>query len=130
MCCRTRTGAAAGGGGGGGGGGGATRNVMSCCFGNASVKISGSRTRTPTSNACNTNEIAVVAPRLVLSLPPDSIRLSSNIGFSLQQTPRILRHQPAHLCSRKNWILLSKAPEFPAPRLPPSGPVSGSKRSL
>ena len=41
------TGAAAGGGGGGGGGGGATRNVISCCRGNASVKIKGNNTRTP-----------------------------------------------------------------------------------
>src|SRR5438477_10392672 len=33
----TRCGTAAGGGGGGGGGGGATRNVINCCFGRASV---------------------------------------------------------------------------------------------
>src|SRR5579864_6268440 len=41
------TGAAAGGGG-GGGGGGATRNVINCCLGKASVKISGISTRTHT----------------------------------------------------------------------------------
>src|SRR6185437_166625 len=79
--CRTMwTGAA--GGGGGGGGGGATRNVVNCCLGSASVINSGIRTRMPTNMACNPKEIAAVLPRLVLSLPPDSIRLSSNIGFS------------------------------------------------
>src|SRR6201997_5823429 len=82
------TGAAAGGGG-GGGGGGATRNVISCCLGNASVNISGSKTRTPTNSACKMNEIVVVAPRFVFSRPPDSIRLSSNIGFSVQTRPYV-----------------------------------------
>jgi len=74
------TGVAAGGGGGGGGGGGATRKVINCCLGKASVNNSGTRTSTPTRATCKTNESAVVMPRLVLSLPPDSIRLSSNIG--------------------------------------------------
>src|SRR5215469_4666674 len=54
-CLITRTGAAAGGGG-GGGGGGATRNVINCVFGSASVKINGIRTRTPTKTTCRTNE--------------------------------------------------------------------------
>src|SRR5579883_1790274 len=83
-CLTTFTGAAAGGGGGGGGGGGATRKVINCCLGSASVKMSGSSTSTPTSAACKTNEIVVVLPRLVFSRPPDSIRLSSNIGFSVR----------------------------------------------
>src|SRR5208283_934045 len=76
------TGTAAGGGGGGGGGGGATRNVISCCLGSASVKINGNNTRTPINKICSTNEMAVVAPRFVLSLPPDSTRLSSNMACS------------------------------------------------
>jgi hypothetical protein len=37
---------AAGGGGGGGGGGGATKNVINCVFGNASVNNSGIKTIT------------------------------------------------------------------------------------
>src|SRR5579864_9039187 len=94
------TGAAAGGGGGGGGGGGATRNVISCCLGSASVNISGNSTRTPTSSACKTKEMVVVAPRFVFNRPPDSIRLSSNIGFSVQPTLRILRHRAFRLCSQ------------------------------
>src|SRR5205085_11724036 len=84
-CFTILTGAAAGGGG-GGGGGGATRNVINCVLGKASVNSSGSNTRTPISATCNTNEKTVVAPRFVLSLPPDSIRLSSNI--------RLLLHRP------------------------------------
>src|SRR5919108_5656966 len=95
----TFTGAAAGGGG-GGGGGGATRNVINCVLGKASVNSSGSNTRTPTSATCNTNEKSVVAPRFVLSLPPDSIRLSSNIRFLL--------HRP--------YVLLDTAPSLFAPR--------------
>src|ERR1035438_9450150 len=67
---------AAGGGGGGGGGGGATRKVISCCRGNASVKIKGNNTRTPISRIWSTNESRVVFPRLLLNLPPDSMRLS------------------------------------------------------
>src|SRR2546428_7161853 len=74
------------GGGGGCGCGGATRNVINCVLGKASVNSSGSNTRTPISATCNTNEKTVVAPRFVLSLPPDSIRLSSNI--------RLLLHRP------------------------------------
>src|SRR6185437_1090001 len=75
----TRCGTAAGGGGGGGGGGGATRKVINCCFGRASVYSSGSNTRMPTRQICSTNDKVVVTPRLVLNLPPDSIRLSSNM---------------------------------------------------
>src|SRR5215469_11581921 len=100
ICFTILTGAAAGGGGGGGGGGGATKKVISCCLGSASVKISGIRTRTPTNSACRTKETAVVAPRFVFSLPPDSIRLSSNIGFSLQRTLPIVRHHAFLLCSQ------------------------------
>src|ERR1700751_5373601 len=109
ICFTILTGAAAGGGGGGGGGGGATRTVISCCLGSASVKTSGIKTSTPINSSCKMNEIVVVAPRFVLSLPPDSIRLSSNIGFSLQRTLPILRHQTFLLCSQnllpecKNW---------------------------
>src|SRR5438067_4094281 len=77
----TFTGAAAGGGGGGGGGGGATRKVINCCLGRASVNKSGIRTKSPTRNTCSTMESAVVTPRFVFSLPPDSRRLSSNIGY-------------------------------------------------
>src|SRR5438270_4427603 len=93
-------GTAAGGGGGGGGGGGATRKVINCCLGKASVNNSGNRTRTPTRKNWKIKEIKVVAPRLVLSLPPDSIRLSSNIRFLPAQTLRILRHHPPLVCSR------------------------------
>src|SRR5271165_5920540 len=70
------------GGGGGGGGGGATRKVINCCFGSASVNISGSNTSTPMSRIWRTKEIAVVAPCLFFNLPPDSTRLSSNIALS------------------------------------------------
>src|SRR5215470_16999465 len=100
ICLTIFTGAAAGGGGGGGGGGGATRKVISCCLGSASVKMSGSRTSTPTKNACRTNEIVVVLPRFVLSRPPDSIRLSSNIGFSVQPALRTFRHRTSLFCSQ------------------------------
>src|SRR6266446_5968496 len=93
-------GVAAAGGGGGGGGGGATRNVINCVLGKASVYRSGMRIRTPSRIICKTNENNVVAPRLVLSLPPDSIRLSSNIRFSPTQTLRTLRHRSCPLCSR------------------------------
>src|SRR5712692_1225016 len=74
--------AAAAGGGGGGGGGGATRNVIVIPLGSASVKISGIRTRIPMSPTCSRKEMTVVPNRLVLSLLPDSMRLSSNIGSS------------------------------------------------
>src|SRR6476661_589145 len=77
---------AAGGGGGGGGGGGAARNVIVIALGNASVNISGIRIKMPTMTASRMNETNVVLPRLVFSLPPDSIRLSSNICFLPAQT--------------------------------------------
>src|ERR1700751_4502508 len=93
-------GAAAGGGGGGGGGGGATRNVINCCFGRASVKTKGMMTRTPISITWKIKETSVVAPRFVLSLPPDSIRLSSNISFSLRRPLRMLRHRLTRSCSQ------------------------------
>src|SRR5581483_9447475 len=83
----TRWGTAAGGGGGGGGGGGATRNVINCCLGRASVQSSGIRMRMPTRATCRTNEIVVVIPRFVLSLPPDSMRLSLNIRVSPDTGP-------------------------------------------
>ena len=95
----TMTGAAAGGGG-GGGGGGATSIVISCWVGRASVKINGNKTRTPSSRISNTNDRAVVAPRLVLSLPPDSTRLSSNIPV-LRRTLLLLRHRHPSICARK-----------------------------
>src|SRR5271163_524525 len=47
--CLTTCTTAAGGGGGGGGGGGATRNVINCVLGRASVNSSGINTRIPTS---------------------------------------------------------------------------------
>ena len=72
----------AGGGGGGGGGGGATSAIISCAFGSASVNSNGISTKTPITIASRMNEIVVVLPRLVLSLLPDSIKLSSNIVFS------------------------------------------------
>src|SRR6202047_3608104 len=81
-CFTILTGAAAGGGG-GGGGGGATKNVINCVLGRASVNSRGIRTNTPTRMASRTNERNVQTPRFVLSLPPDSIRLSSNISFLL-----------------------------------------------
>src|SRR6267142_6017620 len=102
-------GVAAAGGGGGGGGGGATRKVINCVLGKASVYRSGMRIRTPSRSICKTKENNVVAPRLVLSLPPDSIRLSSNIRFSPAQTLRTLRHRSYPLCSR----LLNLRQTFP-----------------
>src|ERR1051325_4549552 len=81
-CFTTCTGAAAGGGGGGGGGGGATSNVACNALGKASVNSNGISTRTPISPIGKRNAIVVVPPRFVLSFPPDSIRLSSNIRFS------------------------------------------------
>src|SRR5262250_801680 len=109
ICFTTLIGAAAGGGGGGGGGGGATRNVINCCLGNASVKINGSSTSTPTSSACKTNEIVVVAPRLVFSRPPDSIRLSSNIGFSVQTRPYVFLDTACFLFAPDCSFLLQRA---------------------
>src|ERR1700722_14891000 len=73
---------AAGGGGGGGGGGGATRNVINRVRGRASVKISGTRIMTPMIMNSMMNAKSDVRPRLVFSLFPDSMRLSSNINFS------------------------------------------------
>src|SRR5579872_7500111 len=70
---------AAAGGGGGGGGGGATRRNMVVPLGKASVKISGTSTMTPMIMNSIPNETNDVQPRFVFSLPPDSIRLSSNI---------------------------------------------------
>src|SRR5581483_4987154 len=96
----TLIGAAAGGGGGGGGGGGATRNVISCCFGRASVNKSGISTRIPMRTTWMRNDTVVVTPRFDLSLPPDSMRLSSNIGNLLHGTLRILRHRLVGLCSQ------------------------------
>ncbi len=95
----TLTGVAAGGGGGGGGGGGATRNVISWFLGRASVNKR-DKTKTPISTAWKINDEAVVHPRLVLSLLPDSIRLSSNIRFSPARTLRTLRHRLSTFCSR------------------------------
>ena len=66
----------------GGGGGGATRNVISCCLGSASVKIRGIRTMTPIRPISRMIAKVVVRPRFVFSLPPDSRRLSSNIVVS------------------------------------------------
>src|SRR5215467_1706875 len=83
----TLTGAAAGGGGGGGGGGGATKKVINCCLGRASVNRSGINTRIITRNICKMNDSIVVHPRFVFNLPPDSRRLSSNIGYLLLQDP-------------------------------------------
>ena len=42
----------------------------------------------------------MVMPRLVLSLLPDSIRLSSNIRILPAQTLRTLRHRLLHVCSQ------------------------------
>src|SRR5437867_11456276 len=58
------------------------------------------RTKIPMGATCKMKEIVVVNPRLVLSLPPDSIRLSSNIRFLL--------HRP--------YVLLDTAPSLFAPR--------------
>src|SRR5580704_16533932 len=56
------------------------------------------------SPTCSKNDRIVVLNRLVLSLFPDSIRLSSNIGFSYQ-TVREFRHRPRPLCSRSMMLL-------------------------
>src|SRR5579864_4963385 len=106
----TFTGAAAGGGG-GGGGGGATRNPNWTDFGRASVKISGIRTITPMIMNCSRNETIDVHPRLVFSLPPDSIRLSSNMEISPQTAfgpLRLFRHRLLLLSSQ----FLEPAPVF------------------
>src|SRR5438270_12941558 len=101
ICFTTLTGAAAGGGGGGGGGGATSMNIV-VPLGKASVKINGIRIMTPTIMTCNMNETMEVHPRLVFSLPPDSIRLSSNMRFSPNwfRPLRILRHRAFLLCSR------------------------------
>src|ERR1700756_421135 len=105
------TGAAAGGGG-GGGGGGATRNPNCTDLGKASVKINGIRTITPMIMNWIRNETMDVHPRFVFSLPPDSIRLSSNMEFSptfsdpygyldtdyFSFAPRI------YICAQESWI--------------------------
>src|SRR5437016_5514568 len=75
----TTWGGAGGGGGGGGGGGAMINNAFNCPFGRASVKISGSSTKMPTSPTCTRNEAEAVHFAFVRSLPPDSIKLSSNI---------------------------------------------------
>src|SRR5580698_6117316 len=76
---------AAGGGGGGGGGGAVMTMPSNCALGNASVNRSGIRTITPMSAASSKNAKPLVRPRLVFSLPPDSIRLSSNISVLLHR---------------------------------------------
>ena len=103
----TTTGVAAGGGGGGGGGGGATRNVISCCRGNASVKIKGNNTRTPIRQIWSTNEIRVVAPCLVLSLPP-ILRGCLQTWPVLRRTLRLLRHRVSVFCSHKPQAVASQ----------------------
>src|SRR5450432_2306658 len=76
--CTCRTWTTAAGGGGGGGGGGATSAVFRNILGNASVNNKGSNTMNPMIPNCTRKENIVVAFLLSLSLPPDSIRLSSN----------------------------------------------------
>src|SRR5271170_5112408 len=98
-CFTILTGAAAGGGG-GGGGGGSTRKVISCCLGRASVKIRGISTIKPINPISRMIAKVVVRPRFVLSLPPDSRRLSSNMRFLLRQSLRKLRHRRRPLCSQ------------------------------
>src|SRR5579862_1421643 len=74
-------------------------------FGKASVKISGIRTITPTIMIWMANDTIDVHPRLVLSLPPDSIRLSSNIVVSPYFEPYVyfdtgrLPFAPSFYCS-------------------------------
>src|SRR5258708_32181549 len=51
------------------------------------------------SPTCSRNDRMVVLHRLVLSLLPDSIKLSSNMGFSYTKTLRQLRHRHHPLCS-------------------------------
>src|SRR5437879_37068 len=106
------TGAAAGGGG-GGGGGGATRNPNCIDLGKASVKISGISTITPMIMNWIRNDTTDVHPRAVFSLPPDSIRLSSNMEFSpnFLRPLRILRHRLFLLCSQ-NLHSRAKRPGF------------------
>src|SRR5258707_6771171 len=52
------------------------------------------------SPTCSKKDKMVVPNRLVFSLLPDSMRLSSNIGFSYIRPLRELRHRPHPLCSR------------------------------
>ena len=50
--------------------------------------------------AIDPNANVVVLPRLVFSLFPDSIRLSSNIGFSYTGPYALFRHRPLPVCSQ------------------------------
>src|SRR5581483_2082488 len=89
------------GGGGGGGGGGATRNVVNVPLGSASVKINGSKTKKPTRESCTKVETNPVHFWLVLILPPDSIRLSSNMPLLLGELLKLYGHRDRSICSRK-----------------------------
>src|SRR5690349_90752 len=102
-CFTTRTGAAAGGGGGGGGGGGATSIAVNSRVGRASVNSSGRITITAMRMTCRPKENMVVIPRLVFSLPPDSRRLSSNMGNLRKTGPYVgLRHRVLAICSQNS----------------------------
>src|SRR6202521_3224000 len=72
------------------------------------------------SPTCSRNDKMVVPNRLVFSLLPDSMRLSSNIGFSYIRPLRELRHRPHPLCSR------SLEPE----PLPLRTPASGGRSTI
>src|SRR6266849_5205134 len=52
------------------------------------------------SPTCSRKDKMVVPNRLVFSLLPDSMRLSTNIGFSYIRPLRELRHRTHPLCSR------------------------------
>src|SRR4051812_35154345 len=81
VCTTLTTRTAAGGGGGGGGGGGAASGIISWGGGRALGENKGNKTMDPMMTASKIKEKVVVLPRAVFSFPPDSIRLSSNIGF-------------------------------------------------
>src|ERR1700752_4819934 len=110
ICFTILTGAAAGGGGGGGGGGATNMNIV-VPLGRASVKINGIKIMTPTIMTCKANEMMDVHPRFVFNLPPDSMRLSSNMGSPklLYRTLRFLRHRLLLFCSQ---FLVSRQGSF------------------
>src|SRR5437660_11192975 len=66
------------------------------------------------SPTCSRKDKVVVPNRFVVSLLPDSMRLSSNIGFSYIRPLRELRHRPRPLCSRSLEPCLCELPPPPA----------------
>src|SRR5271157_917162 len=66
--------------------------------------MSGTRIITPISRHCRTNDNTVVHFRLVLSLPEDSKRLSSNMALSPCSFQPFFRHRQPAFCSRASPV--------------------------